>query len=80
MGATGAFYTFRRAVFQEPGRSTETAWPFACGLQRAHEALGLVDQLGARGAREALERAQRERRLPRSTSIDHVPATRPSTR
>ena len=81
MGGTGVFYTFRRAVFHEPQRATTTACPLACGLERAHEALGLVDQRAARRAREALERAQGERRLaaldldrpgPRHEPVDQV--------
>ena len=63
MGGTGGFYTFRRAVFHEPQRATTTACPLACGLEGAHEPLGLVDERAARGAREALERAQGEGRL-----------------
>ena len=63
MGGTGVFYTFRRAVFHEPQRATTTACPLACGWSARDEPLGLVDQRGARRAREALERAQRERRL-----------------
>ena len=37
--------------------------PLGLRLERAHKALGLVDQRAARGAREALEGAQGERRL-----------------
>jgi hypothetical protein len=81
MGGTGAFYTFRRAVFHESQRATTTAWPLACGCRAAHEPLGLVDERALRGAREALEGAQGERRLaaldldrprPRHQPVDEV--------